>query len=530
MEGGSRIGEKPLTGELLVYGALILASLPARLSAMRASLWLDEAWVANSILSPSWKEMLYYSGWLQHTPPLFLALARLLTKVLGPSEAALRVLPVLAGLMAIPVLAIALRKLFSPAAALCGTSLVIVNFWAVKYAQQVKQFGVDVFASALLVFLVAKYCQRPDRRHFTLLVGGFVVISFLSTTAFFMGPSVMVATLLGPLWQVPFYLRAGRVTIASVSLTLSSAINYLVFLRPNRNLSLLAYWADNCLKLSHPFMSARALFTSFGELLVPQVIPVAFFLGSAIVLTIVAGVVTTLIGAVRGSRKAVVILLLGPLPLAVAMMFSLLGVYPLLHAPRMLLWALSSCAVLLATALDPLFNAIRQRIARGTQAPIFYGTAVACLFAVLAFDLIVRHYPRPNEQNGEAMRLLHQSMGPSDMLFVHRRMIEQYHYYSGLQGWDARRVYVGNTGWPSCCARNGATYDSSPGVETYAIDLRRATAQIQRPGQLWMFLPWGHSDLILKIMATPGLMQVQSCYESHREDFDQSLVLAYECP
>jgi 4-amino-4-deoxy-L-arabinose transferase-like glycosyltransferase len=146
---------------------------------MRVSLWLDEAWVANSILSPSWKEMFYYPRWLQPTPPLFLALVRLLAKVLGPSEPALRLLPWLAGLMAIPVLAIALRKLFSPASALCGTSLVIVNFWAVKHSQQVKQFGVDVLACALIVLLVTRYCHRSDRRNFTLLVGGFIVMSFL---------------------------------------------------------------------------------------------------------------------------------------------------------------------------------------------------------------------------------------------------------------------------------------------------------------------------------------------------------------
>src|SRR5580658_1581262 len=209
----SRMSETLWTGELLVYAVLILASLPARLSAMRVSLWLDEAWVANSILSPSWKEMFYYPRWLQPTPPLFLALVRLLAKVLGPSEPALRLLPWLAGLMAIPVLAIALRKLFSPASALCGTSLVIVNFWAVKHSQQVKQFGVDVLACALLVFLITRYCDRPDRRNFTLLVAGFVVMPFLSTTAFLMGPSVVAAILLGPLWQVPVRLRARRLTI-----------------------------------------------------------------------------------------------------------------------------------------------------------------------------------------------------------------------------------------------------------------------------------------------------------------------------
>ncbi len=462
-------------------------------------------------------------------PALFLALNRLLAKVLGPSEAALRVLPVLACIAAIPLLAIALRKLFGPIAAVCGTSLVIVNFWAVKYAQQLKQFGSDIFAGALLVFLITRYCLRPDRRNFTLLVVGFVAAFFLSTTAIFMAPSVMAAVALGPLWRVPSDLRAGRLKIAVTALALGGVLNYLVFIRPNRGPSLVAFWTERCLKFSHPFTSARDLWSSFGELLVPQVFPGAFFLGTAIVLPMIAGMVIAVIGAARGSSKAMVILLLGPLPLAPAMGFSLLGLYPLLHSPRMLLWALPGCAVLLATTLDQLWNAWRQRLAPRNDAPIFYGTAAACLFAVAVLNVIAIRYPRPNEQNGEAMRLLHQSMGPSDTLFVHRRMVEQYYYYSRLQGWAPRSVYIGNTGWPTCCARNLTNYDASTDIQSYVAELHQVAAQIQRPGKLWMLLPWGHSDLTWKMEATPSVLQLQSCTEIHREGFDQTLVLAYQC-
>ena len=524
---------RPLRGELAVYAVLILASLPARLIAMRASIWNDEAWVANSILSPSWKEMFYYPRWLQSSPSLFLALDRLVTKVFGPSEPALRLLPLLAGLLAIPVLAIAFRKLFSPASALCGTSLVIVNFWAAKYPQQVKQYGTDLFASALLCLLITRYCQRPDRRNFTLLAGGFFVVSFLANTALFMGPSVIAAVALGPLWGQPSYHRGRRLKIAFVSFVLCAALNYVLFIRPNRGPTLIESWADSCLSPSHPLTSVRMLFSSFGDLLVPQAFPVTVFLGAAMVLAVAAGAAIALIGAARGSKNAAVVLLLGPLPVAVAMVSSLLGQYPLLHYPRMLLWALPGCAALLAATLDPLLNAFRQRIARGNEAPIFYSMAVACLFLVLVLDLGVRRYPRPNERNSEAMRFLRQSMGPADSLLVHRRMLEQYDYYSRLQGWTARRVYVGNTDWP-CCPRNGPTVFINPGIQSYAADLRQAAALIERPGQVWMFLPSGqrgHSEsLRWKIEATPGLMQLQSCSETHREGFDQSLVLAYQCP
>ena len=531
-EVGSRISGRPLTGELLVYAVLILASWPARLGIMRASIWTDEAWVANSILAPSWKEMFYYPGWVQVSPALFLALERLVTKVFGPSEPALRLLPLLAGLLAIPVLAIALRKLFSPVCALCGTSLVIANVWAAKYPQQVKQYGSDLFVSALLCFLITRYCGRPDRRNFILLVGGFFVVSFLANTALFMGPSVIAVVALGPLWGSSSYRRAVRLKIAITSFVLCGALNYLAFIRPNRSAILVESWADSCLSLRHPFTSARDLFSSFGDLLVPQAFPVTAYLGAAMVLAVAAGAVIALIGSARRSKKAVVVLLLGPLPIAVAMASSVLGQYPLLRFPRMLLWALPCCAVLLAAALEPLFNAFRQHIARGNEAPIFYSTAVACLFLVLVLDLGVRRYPRPTERNREAMSLLHQYMGPSDVLLVHRRMLEQYDYYSRLQGWAARRVYVGNTDWP-CCPRNGSAVFINPGIQSYDEDLRQAAALIERPAQVWMFLPSGqrgHSEsLRWKIEATPGLMQRQSCYETHREGFDQSLVLAYEC-
>lgn len=520
--------ERVLTGELLMYATLILASLPSRLSSIRGSLWLDEAWVANSVLAPSWTDMFYYPRWLQPTPPLFLTLLRLFEHVLGASEPALRVLPVVAGLLTIPLLAFGLRKLFGPAASLCGTTLVIVNFWAVKYAQQVKQFGADVFSGALLFLLVASYCRRPDRRNFALLVTGFAVISFFSTPAFFMGPSVMAAILLSRLWGVPSYLRAGRVKIAIAVFGICTAFNYLAFMRPNHNSMLVSFWADRCLNLRHPLTSAQALFGSLGELIVPQVIPAALVLGAVGVVVMITGLVIAVVGAVGGSKKAVIILLVGPLPLATAAVISLMSLYPMLHAPRMLLWALPACAVLVTAAVDPVFDIFRLRVARGYDGPIFYGTALACLTAVLAFNVIVVRHPRPNEQNGEAMRLLQQSMAPSDILFVHRRMIEQYTYYSRLQSWVPQHLSIGNSDWP-CCGRNGETYIDSPGVETYAADLRQAIAQVQRPGRVWMFLPWGHNDLTPKIEVTPDLMERESCYERRREDLDQTLVLAYQC-
>lgn len=49
--------------------------MPMYLAWMRASLWLDGAWVANSVLEPSWGEMFRYETLPQTSPSLSRAYA-----------------------------------------------------------------------------------------------------------------------------------------------------------------------------------------------------------------------------------------------------------------------------------------------------------------------------------------------------------------------------------------------------------------------------------------------------------------------
>src|SRR5580658_7233610 len=80
---------------LLIAGALLLAVLGLGIFGMSRSLWLDEAWVANSVQAPSLSGMFYYPGWLQVNPPLFLLLVRGVVRLAGASNAAFRLIPLL---------------------------------------------------------------------------------------------------------------------------------------------------------------------------------------------------------------------------------------------------------------------------------------------------------------------------------------------------------------------------------------------------------------------------------------------------
>lgn len=44
----------------LVCGLMLLLSMPARFANVQQSLWLDEAWVANSLLAPTLRETVYF--------------------------------------------------------------------------------------------------------------------------------------------------------------------------------------------------------------------------------------------------------------------------------------------------------------------------------------------------------------------------------------------------------------------------------------------------------------------------------------
>ena len=71
------------------------------LAGMHRGLWLDEAWVANSLRSATSGEMWWGGEWLQTSPPLFLALGRVWLAVAGLSVEALRVVPLVFALVAV---------------------------------------------------------------------------------------------------------------------------------------------------------------------------------------------------------------------------------------------------------------------------------------------------------------------------------------------------------------------------------------------------------------------------------------------
>src|SRR5579863_7008093 len=115
---------------------------------MGRSLWLDEAWVANSVNAPSLSGMFVYPGWLQSNPPLFLLLSRMAIRVFGLSNASFRVVPLLFYLLAIAaLLAIGLR-LFALSFAVLAGALVAFYPNAIEFAHTLKPYSEELAVTA----------------------------------------------------------------------------------------------------------------------------------------------------------------------------------------------------------------------------------------------------------------------------------------------------------------------------------------------------------------------------------------------
>lgn len=140
-------------------GLLLLLGAALRLFqyAVDRSLWLDEAALArNIILRPAAELVTRPLDHIQTAPPGFLLLEKLAATFFGHSEYALRLVPLLLGLLSLPLFLAVARRVLPPAATLVALAMFAFSGRLVYYASEVKQYGPDVFVALLLLWLTLR--------------------------------------------------------------------------------------------------------------------------------------------------------------------------------------------------------------------------------------------------------------------------------------------------------------------------------------------------------------------------------------
>lgn len=412
---------------LSLASILFLVGFALRMDGLDRSLWLDEAWVANSILEPSIPAMFYYERWLQTSPPGFLLLARITTSLFGSSNIGIRLLPLALSVWALVAMWLALRA-FAPTRRFLVVPVAFAAFvfapQGIEYARVFKQYSGDVAVAASLLYVSLR------RRQW--------LIFAIPLAPFFSYPSIFLAP--GLLLLAPRKVWTGAAVAASATLI------YFAFIQPNQSDALRTYWAQQ----PHGLRNFGILLPANPTLLLCAALSV--FLGR---------------------RRLRLILSLVILPLMLASIAEKLRIYPII--PRTALFLLPSLTLALAGSIW----AILLRWHKGLN-PI-----LLCCCLLISF-IGFRNAPEVHtvEQMDEAITELYSRFTPADTIYVHASVAEAFRLYAHNRGLEATNVLWGSTS-SACCPRGlsyprGAT--NAPRVD---LELQRLFP-VAPKGRVWL--------------------------------------------
>src|SRR5262245_17269147 len=458
----------------LVLGGLLLAGVITRVQFLDRSLWLDEAWVANSIRAPSLQQAIYYDDWLQTTPPLFIALSRLVTTVFGTSNVAFRALPALSGIVSVLLFSFMAIKLLKPSFAMIAILLFVFSPRVILYSQSLKQYSTDVLATISLLVLGYAYIQKRDDACCFLLLAAFVLLIFHSYPAMLFLPFLMYSAIttvdlpsrsnhtqgeIRPNWRQFFLVVALAVFVC--------ATNYWLFIAPNKTSALTEFFPEG-------FYQGHRL-TQFLEFYGFRLLTLTglFFFGGSSVLRIVTLCITVL-GFIhlwmshtnwpRLETFQTAVLLTTPVAGIVGL--NLLGLFPLPDFQhRLLLFVFPITTLAFSLGLQFLANLastfITSRSISVKAASVEHVLGSAVFVGLVGFVWLVFHtvgmkpfFTEDYEDSSEAIAYLARRVQANDVLYIHAAMREQFKLYGGRLPAATSSIFYGKVGMPCCQRKN----------------------------------------------------------------------------
>ncbi|MEO8634246.1 MAG: glycosyltransferase family 39 protein [Gemmatimonadales bacterium] len=385
-------------------------------------LWLDEAMLSLSIAGRTFKELLQPLAMDQSAPVLFLWAERLVTRLAGVNELALRALPLLAGLAVLIVTWRLAARLLTPVAVPVAVAIAALSPALLYYSNEVKPYGLDALWCSLVVLAALALLEAepaPAAWSRFWLVGTLAIPA--STPAFLVLAGVIPALLMAPpRVAVPHWRR--RVMLTGVAWALLFVAVYLaVYRAAAQNTYLQTYWNGYFLDPLSPGLGGRLLDTLGATLR-------DFFIGEgggwrtavAMMLLVPAGIGVARLGRTRGWVVAALLVL----PILAAFGASAVHRYPV--APRLMLYSAPLWIVLVVAG----FEELGERLP-GRHVPWFLTAAAAAVLLLPLRNAVaeMRSPSRPQDIRPLVERF-RQQHAAGDAVYVFGRAIPAWLFYT----------------------------------------------------------------------------------------------------
>jgi hypothetical protein len=271
--------DKAAAALLLALGAI----LRLRQYLTGRSLWADEAMLALNIVERDLAGMFQPLAYDQGAPIGFLLVEKLFNITLGKHEFALRLFPLLVGLLSLWLFYLLLKRFTHGMSALVPLALFAFNPRLIYYSSEVKQYVLDVAVTIILLLSAAPvFSASPRKKDYAWLTVAGVVALWFSHPALFVLAGIGIALVLiairrrdhSSLWLAA---RIGVVWLLTI------VFLYLLILKDlSQNAYMREYWQGGFLPLppwSDPGWFVKALNENIGiQFGIPYAVFLVFFL------------------------------------------------------------------------------------------------------------------------------------------------------------------------------------------------------------------------------------------------------------
>jgi hypothetical protein len=177
-----------LSWERVTIVLLFLAGILLRLRQYLTgrSLWVDEAMLALNIVNRNFVQLFKPLDYDQGAPIGFLLVEKTFNSLLGRSEYALRLLPLLVGLLSLWLFYLLLKRVTTGMGLIAALALFAFNPRLIYYTSEVKQYILDVTVTLILLLLAAPLLESKFQKRdlVRLAVAGFAALWFSHPAVF----------------------------------------------------------------------------------------------------------------------------------------------------------------------------------------------------------------------------------------------------------------------------------------------------------------------------------------------------------
>ena len=531
---------------MLLTIALLLGGVAVRSHSFKRSLWLDEAWVANSAYSTSIEDVFWGGNWLQTTPPLYLIILRITANAIGYNPDVLRVVPYFFGILSLFLFIYLSRRFLSPSFSLFACSLFFFSPGIVFYTMQLKQYISDIFVTLALIILIYEYITKPNEKKFYLITAITCILIFLSYQAIVFTPLLIICTIFEKNTKNDNDYKVNikyRMLCFSLILILATCIiNYFFFIAPNSTHHLFSFWKSgfpgnfDLLSLFKFYKHAFGVFIKP----IPFYIPFLPWDREIVFLFFIVGLFGLILSPNNQKHRQLELFLILTIPVLTILIINLFGKFPLgnIRTSLFLVPIFLLGFVLGTQYVTDIFIRIVQF---GFKNNLNSSTLRRAFGLILSFMVIMATIIRANgipmvfqkiheqEDVKGAMNYLAIESTEDDILYVHASMREQFDLYSRGYSIQASKVILGNIGWP-CCIRNNAKDLSNEIIafEVSKISSRKEKNKLRllftgRPAH-WKYIGRYDPEILRNNLASVGCKRDYST-----TDFRNIIIEEYRC-